>query len=352
MDKTEIQDLIIKSFDNTLSNLEQDRLNYWLLESLEHEIEFAEQIELLKNKGLIVSSEKYDVEAALSSVKKQIKKVEHKKRARFYFKYAAVLMPFLCLLGFASYNFFLNTPLDLVVGDDIVYKEISTGYGKQTKIVLPDSTIVWLNSGSTLRYPVSFNLMDERKVELNGEAFFEVTKNKNKSFIVDTKKVDIKVYGTAFNVTSYNDYNSMTVALVEGKVSLLEEANNAPKELAMLKPSDVIEFNAVSNNLHRSIDLNMDKYFAWREGYLMFSATPLTKVIERLEKWYHVKINVSNEALKDYRFTATFHEESLENILDLLCLSSRMDYEIISSLKTGNKVGEVKEIMLNNKNSK
>lgn len=349
MDKTEIQDLIKKSFDNSISNLEQDRLNNWLLESLEHEIEFAEHIEELKRKGSITLSRKIDVEQALSIIKKQIKKVEHKKRARFYFKYAAVFIPFLCLLGVVSYSYFFSTPLDLVATDAIVFKEVSSGYGKQTKIILPDSTIVWLNSGSTLRYPISFSKMDDRKVELNGEAFFEVTKNKNKSFIVDTKKVDVKVYGTAFNVSSYNDYNSMTVALVEGRVSIIDEANKEQKELAMLKPSDVIEFNTLNRNLKRSIDLNMEKYYAWKNGYLMFSGTPLNKVIERLEKWYHVKIKVSNETLKAYRFTATFHQESLENILDLLCLSSRMDYEIISNQAGENELEAVREIILNKK---
>jgi len=349
VNKTEIQDLIIKSFDNTLSNPEQDRLNNWLLESPEHELEFAEHIDKLKNKGGIALSKKIDVERALSVIKKQIKKAERKQRMRVYFKYAAVLVPFLCLFGYLSHNFLSNTSLDMDTAKAVVFKEVSSGYGEHTKIVLPDSSVVWLNSGSTLRYPTSFSAMAERKVELNGEAFFEVTKNKNKSFIVDTKKVDVKVYGTAFNVSSYNDYNSMTVALVEGKVSIIEEANAAQKELVMLKPSDVIEFNALNKDIKRSIDLNMEKYYAWRNGYLMFSATPLTKVIERLEKWYHVKIQVSNDALKAYRFTATFQEESLENILDLLCMSSRMEYKIVSNNHSKNGLEAVKEIVLNEK---
>jgi len=138
----------------------------------------------------------------------------------------------------------------------------------------------------------------------------------------------------------------MTVALVEGKVSIIEEANTAQKELVMLKPSDVIEFNALNKDIKRSIDLNMEKYYAWRNGYLMFSATPLTKVIERLEKWYHVKIQVSNDALKAYRFTATFQEESLENILDLLCMSSRMEYKIIPPEKLNDNRFSVKKVIL------
>lgn len=345
MDKIEIQYLIKKSFDNSISNSDKERLSLWVLESLENEKKFNEYTESLHEKGLLALSDEFDVEYSLFLIKRRIKKAKNKTKAFFYLKYAAVVIPFLFLLGLSYNNFFTTEPA-LVSNQEIVFKEVSSGYGSYAKLLLPDSSVVWLNSGSTISYPESFDLLKERRVSLNGEAYFEVTKNREKPFIVDTKKVDVKVYGTEFNVNSYNEYSTMNVALIEGKVSILDGHVANQKELAILRSSDVIEFNTIENKLYRSIDLNIKKYSAWRDGYLLFSATPLNQVIQRLEKWYNVEISIEDENLKAYEFTATFKEEPLTNILDLLCLSSHMEYKVIPPQKNDDNTYTIKKIIL------
>ncbi|SFB87831.1 FecR protein [Algibacter lectus] len=325
MDKKEIQYLIKRTFDNSISELDKTRLNSWFLESVENQEKFIEYKQSLEKKDELKLSEVIDVELALSQTKNKIHKIKRKINKQSYLKYAVVFLPIFFVLGLSISCFFNNETVFSEV-KDIVFKEVTSQYGSSTELVLPDGTLVWLNSGSTLRYPESFDSMQDRKVVLNGEAYFEVTKNKKKPFIVNTEKADVKVYGTSFNVSSYNDYESMSVALLEGKVSLVEGGN----ELTVLKPTDVVEFNSVENKLYKSVDLNINKYVAWKEGYMVFDDTSLGKVIERLEKWYNVKIQIEDNVLESYRFTATFHDESIENVLRLLCLSSPMEYEVLS----------------------
>nr|WP_281501010.1 FecR domain-containing protein [Cellulophaga sp. F20128] len=248
-------------------------------------------------------------------------------------------------------NYFVG---DDVVGSaekEIVYQEVRAAYGTKTKFVLNDSTVVWLNSGSTLRFPISFEGMDERKVALEGEAYFEVTKNVNKPFIVDTKKLDVKVYGTSFNVNAYDDYNSLLVVLVEGKVSLLQDGNDGQKEVMVLRPNDVVSYDVDSEILRRSRDSRLEKYTAWKEGSILFYNDPIDAVIKRLEKWYNIEIQIEDAALKEYRFTATFNNESLEQVLELLSLSSAMDYEIVMSENQSNDDSGKRKILLRTKNN-
>jgi len=235
-------------------------------------------------------------------------------------------------LGFL-FNYLLGAN-NLIDGtSETVYQEVRASYGTRTKLLLADGSTVWLNSGSTLRFPINFDNAEERVVELNGEGYFDVTKNESKPFIVNTSGLDVKVYGTSFNVSAYDEYDSMEVALVEGKVSLVQGERGDRKELMVLKPNDVVECNISEKRLSRSSDSKMNKYTAWRDGKIIFYGDPIEKVVSRLEKWYNVDIEIKDKALQDYRFTATFNDETLEQVLKLLSLSSPMEYKIVPSEK-------------------
>lgn len=350
MNKKEIQRLIAKSFDGTLTASEKIFLDGWLLESVENEKKYEEYTDLWKKTESLAFLDAIDVESSLLQTKKRIYRNRTKRKILFYTGRMAAVLILAIFLSF-TFNYFVATDVTDSAKTEIVFQEVRAAYGTKTKLVLRDSTVVWLNSGSSLRFPISFEGLDERKVTLVGEAYFDVTKNANKPFIVHTKKLDVKVYGTAFNVNAYDDYDSMLVALVEGKVSLLQDRNDEQKELMMLRPNDVVTYNDDSKELSRSRDSRLEKYTAWKEGSILFYNDPIDFVIMRLEKWYNVEIHIEDEALKEYRFTATFTNESLEQVLDLLSLSSAMDYKIVEPEIKNNDDNGKRKILLQTKNN-
>ncbi len=343
-----IERIIAKSFKGTLDSKEQISLDHWISMSQENKNKFEVYERLWKRSGELLLSNAIDVEASLLKVKKRIPNFRIRKRFNVYnFKAAAVLV-FTMVLGFLFSNL-IGTDNLFGGTSEIVYQEVRASYGTRTKLLLADGTKVWLNSGSTLRFPINFVNAGERAVELNGEGYFEVVKNESKPFIVNTSGLDVKVYGTSFNVSAYDEYDTMEVALVEGKVSLLQGEKGAQKELMVLKPNDVAECNMSEKRLSRSSDSKMSKYTAWKDGKIVFYGDHIEKVVSRLEKWYNVDIEIANKELQDYSFTATFNDESLPQVLKLLSLSSPMEYKIVPSKKNKDAGFSKRQVILSMK---
>jgi len=327
-----ISRIIAKSFKGALSTKEQVLLDQWISVSEENKIKFKVYEKLWKSSGELVLSNSIDVEASLLETKKRIPDFRIRKKPSFYyFKVAAV---FILTMGLGFLFNYLLGANDFIDGtSETVYQEVRASYGTRTKLLLADGSTVWLNSGSTLRFPVNFDKVEERVVELNGEGYFDVTKNESKPFIVNTAGLDVKVYGTSFNVSAYDEYDSMEVALVEGKVSLVKGEKGSRKEYMVLNPNDVVECDISEKRLSRISDAKISRYMAWKDGKIVFYGDPIEKVVSKLEKWYNVDFEISDKALQNYRFTATFNDESLEQVLKLLSLSSPMEYKIRASEK-------------------
>lgn len=209
----------------------------------------------------------------------------------------------------------------------VIVQEISTIFGTRSKFQLSDGTTVFLNSGSKLIFPLVFK-GKSRKVELIGEAFFEVTTDSSKPFIVKTSEITVKVMGTAFNLQAYPDSKEISTTLVHGKVILEKESDGISKQLAELKPSDRAIFKTDEKALNISAEEDLDKFIAWKDGKLVFFNDPIENISEKLGNWYNVTVKISNAELKKYRFTATFTDEPIEQVLDLLSKSSPIRYEI------------------------
>lgn len=175
---------------------------------------------------------------------------------------------------------------------------------------------------------MSFQNTEERNVVLTGEAFFDVESNKEKAFVVRTGDIDVRVHGTSFNVSAYEEDQDVTVALVEGKVSLEKDKGGVSVPLAELRPNEVVSYNRKNESVTSITDMKMNQFIGWKEGLIVFYGDSIKDVSARLEKWYSVDIEI-DPALSDYRFTATIQNESLEQVLDLLCLSSPIKYKII-----------------------
>jgi ferric-dicitrate binding protein FerR (iron transport regulator) len=230
------------------------------------------------------------------------------------------------LLGFAAY--FISSKLNTAPP---AYAEIICPEGTRTRFTLPDGSSGFLNNGSRLKYVVPFHT--SREVALVGEAFFDVKQN-GTPFRVRTKKLDIAVTGTTFNVIAYEDDPTEEVILQTGEVIISSAKGN---KLSTLHPNQQLTFN-LQDHQYQVRNVDASQFTAWRQGKLVFRNERLEAVAKRIERWYNVTIEIEDEALKGYTYHATFIDHSLEEVLRLLTLTSPMKFEIEN--KNQNTAGE------------
>ncbi len=190
--------------------------------------------------------------------------------------------------------------------------------GARITVDLPDGSKAWLNSGSEITYPVVFN-SDERRVSIKGEAYFKIQKDVV-PFYVSSLGPEIKVYGTEFNVNAYDDEDIETVALAEGKISLIL---NGKEEFIV--PGQVSIFDKTKRSVTiENSDVN--NYSSWREGKYILRDTPLSAILRILQRQHNVNIRLLDPELGNNRYNATINNESLEQILQLLTISAPIKY--------------------------
>ncbi len=208
--------------------------------------------------------------------------------------------------------------------------EIKTNPGMTTSVVLPDSTIVHLNSESSLRYPSSFN-GDSRSVELVGEAFFDVTKDVNKRFIISTlHHSQIEVYGTSFNVEAYAKDNQVSATLVNGKIGFLFEDKAGITKKINLSPNHKLVYTPTTGEAN-VYETSCESEIAWKEGKIVFNNTSMKDILHMLGKRYNVEFVVKNKNLKEYAFTGSFTTQRLERILEFFKISSKINWRYLDS---------------------
>jgi transmembrane sensor len=200
--------------------------------------------------------------------------------------------------------------------------EIKAPAWTRAQFSLPDGTIGWLNSNSSVRYNGNFTL--DRHVILKGEAFFDVFKDKSRPFVVNTKEVFVEVLGTRFNIEAYEDEKKIEVVLEEG--SLVFNAKEMNKSYTMI-PNDHVTFDKTGLDFSTET-VQPQKYISWTEGRLEFRNDPLDVIVRRLARWYDVNIELNVNLNDDARLRATFIDDGLEEVLDLLSRSLPIKYEI------------------------
>jgi ferric-dicitrate binding protein FerR (iron transport regulator) len=204
---------------------------------------------------------------------------------------------------------------------------VSSSVDAITKVTLPDSTIVWLNHSSTLSYPLRFS-EDSRIVELVGEGYFEVAHNPGKPFIVHAGDIEIKDLGTTFNIMAYPEEEYIETSLIEGEVELHRKASDGKKVfLLKMKPTDFAVYNKGKGTISART-ISDARYFAWKDGLLVFNEEPLNEMVKKLSRWYNVDIQIEDESLLELSYTATFVNESLRQVLELLSKVSPVSYSI------------------------
>lgn len=234
-----------------------------------------------------------------------MKKIGLQKKKRILFRAAAVLIP---LLLFVGQFWYIDKRIDLFA--DSGYEEIYVGRGERIQLVFQDGSKATLNAETRIKYPRKFGF-SERKVELEGEAFFEVSPNKDRPFIVDLKDVNVKVLGTTFDVKAYATDPDIFVSLETGKVAL----TNSLHPLAHLKPGEKATYNRQTGVCKISRPDNIENNSAWKKNQLIFSNTSLSDVITTLSRRYNVEFAVMDSSVLHYNYTLISTDQELLQIL-------------------------------------
>lgn len=208
-----------------------------------------------------------------------------------------------------------------------VYYTAHSPRGSVSELVLPDSSVIFLNSGSRIRYTLeSENKM--REVFLEGEAWFDVERNKRRPFMVHTPLYDVAVTGTQFNVKAYPSENRVITTLEEGEVRLHSSDNVKLAGVVTLKPGEQATFSAKSKELNIQ-NVNPKYYTSWRNNKLIFINMDLSELIVLLERKFGVDIEVKDESILDYHCDGTFKNETIIEILQIIQETLPIDYEIV-----------------------
>ena len=279
--------------------------------------------------GTVQMESKVDMEKALASVSRKMSKAPSHVTWFIWVQRAAAILFIPLLIAFAIQNF---TPSPTEVAQMI---EVKTNPGMTTTVDLPDGTKVYLNSESSLTYP-SFFSKDKRDVKLTGEAFFEVQKDPEHRFIVSgPHHTQIEVLGTSFNVEAFERDSFISTTLVEGKVRFAYQKNRQPATVDM-KPGQKLMYDTTSSQV-KLIQTSGETETAWKDGKIIFQATPLPEALRMLEKRFNVTFVLSNNRLRGEAFNGSFTNQRLERILEIFKISSNIKWRYLDTQDTTNE---------------
>lgn len=206
---------------------------------------------------------------------------------------------------------------------DTVLCQMEVPLGSQTKVILPDGSVVCLNSGSVLRYDPAFAGKKNRDVYLAGEGYFEVQKNEKKPFIVHTDHISVKVLGTVFNVRAYKEDPNVEVALLKGRVNVFSKSET--KGNVMLQPNQRAVYDKHSKQLY-SDAIDSETIAQWTTGRLSFVNTSLEKILQNVERKYNVRIDIQSKEMKSEIFSGSISSKlSLDEVLDYLDVDNKYE---------------------------
>lgn len=375
-----IPELIIKSLDQDLNPEEKNELEEWIKKSPENKILFENLNKQVGNDKREAFANRLNKKDAWKRINRETSKSNLSISQRFM-KYAAVVMIPL-LLGIAVFNIIykeskeleklsLNdikpgtnkarlilaegTIIDLEKKKDIIlydrdgntiinknsklelkskntessatvpkYNVIEIPRGGEYAMLLSDGTKVWLNSDTRLKFPKVFS-GKIRKVILEGEAYFEVSHNPKKPFIVETRESNVEVLGTKFNVKSYKEEENIYTTLVEGSVRFSDKSKEST---CILKPGEQSVYNPVKKELEER-KVSTELFTAWVEGRFAFDNERLEEILMQLSRWYDVEIFFQNNETRDYRFTGNLKRyDSISTILQMLEVTYDIKFRI------------------------
>lgn len=225
-----------------------------------------------------------------------------------------------------------NTPKKEQI-KQLSYNVLKVPYGKRFEIELSDGSLVHLNAGSSLKYPVQFIKGQPRKIYFEGEAYFEIAKDKEHPFLINVEDINISVLGTQFNLSFYPEDPEINTVLVEGSVLLYEEGKENDKESSvLLTPNHKASWNKSKKEM--KVDkVDISTFVAWKDGILLFKNMPFINIIKKLERHFDLTIENQYEFLNNQKYTASFDLENIEDILESFKEDTPFEYT-----KSNNKI--------------
>lgn len=244
------------------------------------------------------------------------------KNIGFGFRVAAIVI----LAVLAAVSLQHTFPSDATV-EQVAYVTKSNLAGQKTTIFLEDGSKVTLNAASTLTYPEHFTGTTERRLQLQGEAFFEVAEDTNRPFTVVAKGMATTALGTSFNIRAYEDENSISIALATGKVKVESSEASAHAEVYQLLPGELLTYDMALAN-YKKERFDPKAQLAWKDGIIYFHDASFEQVIDELSRWYGVSFAIESHPEQSWKYTGEFSKESLENVLLSISYAKKFDFEI------------------------
>jgi ferric-dicitrate binding protein FerR (iron transport regulator) len=355
-----INEVITNYLQGSVTEGEIQFLKNWLNESMENKKLFDE-ISDVWSATYSKKTNEFDAQKAFNNIKKQLSKSPKQVDFKARYQQNKSIKLYRNLLRIAAVFI-----VGLIIGNLILFEqksnsvnriesaitEITAPMGSKSKITLPDGTKVWLNAGSTIRYNTAFN-QSNRKVTLEGEAYFDVVRKMKTPFLVVTSEVTIKVLGTAFNLKAYPGEGSVETTLVRG--SLIVEKKDgekqftqtilAPKQRAtyikqtgqmflsdtenqVLKKDKVKQLDQVKGKVLVSKEIDTEIFTAWKDNKLVFRNETFGSLAIKLERWYGVKISLADSEIKNYHFNGTIENETINDVMDIMKITLPIEYSI------------------------
>ncbi len=353
--------LLDKHFKGLLTDRDQEEFDLWIRRSPENQL-LVEEIDADMKNGLTFPGDFFsDKQSTWRKIRGRIKVHERsgKSLMLIYRTVAAVAIPLL-FIGFSG-GWFWKEKVQFNT-ENTAYTVIISPKGQRTQIVLPDNSKVWLNSNTTIKYPSTFNQKD-RQIYIDGEAYFDVTHNQAKPFIVNTSSFNIKVYGTSFNVSAYKGDNTIETTLVKGKISIngLTVKGKKGGEI-ILMPNETFKFikneQQIQSEIKKEIkeisstafttkpqsatlstiptipqvivarNIDVEPIIGWKEGKLFFDNESFENLATKFERRYDVKIHFEDNRVTRLKYTGVFEKENINQALDALKLTTPFEYKM------------------------
>jgi ferric-dicitrate binding protein FerR (iron transport regulator) len=353
-----IESIVTALFSGEATDTEVNALREWVDASVSH----CDLLDEYRRTHYLVRSygreNNYDSDEAWKKLTFILRNTSFARRARLLKRAGRSAAIFILAFGAGvATMYFSRTPGKAAPDDEasVSFTEYTVPYGSKSKITLPDSSSIWLNAGSKLRYGSTFNQSD-REVSVEGEAYFQVARNEQKPFFVKTSAVTLKVLGTSFNIKAYPEENNVETTVETGSVQVLRNVEGqltdrliltagqkatvvksgradsmavttpslpSPASVQKTKmPEKVAEKTIVAKNVPTEL------YTSWKDTRWLVNKEPLEKLAVSLERRYNIQIAFTDEQLKQFSFSGTFENETLEQVLEAIKLSAPIEYTV------------------------
>ncbi len=341
--------LILDYIEGVLSMEQEAELCEWVEASEQNTEYFSQSIAYLELTYTSRKSEKYNSHRSWGSLASKLNKRSKLLRIGRELAKIAAVFTFAFILGYFYFQFSSTWKQD-IVSSDFITTEVP--YGSKSVVTLPDGSRVWINAGSSIKYPVDFD-ESQRIVQLNGEAYFDVITNKNRPFYVETWGLKLKATGTQFNVRAYNDEEFIEAILVEGEVAVNRtvmphkadlilkpnqkltvykdektdiSSETKPDDGAKQKTGELVSTARKVTKVELTSDVRTDIYTSWKDKEWIIYKEKFVSLAQKLEKRYDVKINIKDNAVYALAYSGTLKDENLKEVLDVLSITSPIKY--------------------------